>query len=300
METSVLGSPNYKFLQRLSVATRMQLGDLSRQLTLLRAARARRIDVIVCAEMGFARGLGLLRRWKLLRTPIVGVLHPYEPRSRVARYAVGGFDRVLCLSSEIERALQGFANMAKVTTAPIGPDLAFVGYQPEPGTAVVSTGRTHRDLGLLARASATAGCELTIHGASKAAPSPLRTEKIGAAYSEIFADLRAAAIVAIPLRRTDGCFGITEFNDALAQGKPILMTRNRYIDVDIEAIGCGRWIELDDEDAWVNAISELMSDPSLRAEMGSRGKAYAESSWNYRIYCEALIGAVRQVVEPSP
>jgi glycosyltransferase involved in cell wall biosynthesis len=111
-------------------------------------------------------------------------------------------------------------------------------------------------------------------------------------YQQLLGDLCSALVIAIPLSRTDGSFGITELNDALALGKPILMTRNPYIDVDIEAVGCGRWIEPGDGLAWREALDRLAGDPAEAAAMGARGRAYAAENWNYERFGRDLVAAV--------
>lgn len=269
-----LGSPDRGWLHRLSRLSRFQLGDLDRQALLRRTARLNEVDVIVCAETRFVRALAVLRRLLALRTPLVGLVHPYEARGRADRWAVRGFDRLLSLSRQA----------ARLTPAPSvvtswGPDLGFEGYQPSRGQNVVTTGQTHRDHSLLADAARDAGVPLTV----RAGRMP---------YEELLGDLCSALAIAIPLTRTDGCFGITEMNEALALGKPILMTRNPYIDLDIEAIGCGRWIRPGDGAGWREALARLARDPEEAARMGARGRAYAEQSWNYELFGRALTAAV--------
>jgi glycosyltransferase involved in cell wall biosynthesis len=295
MQVQVLGSPGGRQWQRVTGATSLQLGDLDRQRTLLRAAREHEPDVIVCAEMGFARGLGQLRRRGLLRTPLVGVMHPYAPRTRWTQSCAAGFDHVICLTRRAFEQMREVMPDERLSQAGMGPDLDWPGYRGEDGGAVVSTGRTHRDLGLLAEASARVGAPLVLHDTVPETPSPDRTEKIGAPYSEVMDDLRAASVIAIPLTRTDGCFGITELNDALALGKPVVMTRNPHIDVDIEAVGCGRWVAPGDLDGWVERLTELQSNPGLRQQMGASGRSWAEENWNHRRFGTALVDAVTAV-----
>ena len=140
-----------------------------------------------------------------------------------------------------------------------------------------------------------------MHMPVEMATHDLLVERIDAPYWQVLADTNAAAIIAIPLLKPNGCTGLTELSDALALGKPILMTRNPYIDADIEAIGCGRWIPVGDLGAWTTAISELMADPELRRSMGARGRALAEESWNYEMFGTALTTAVTRVgTSPRP
>ena len=82
--------------------------------------------------------------------------------------------------------------------------------------------------------------------------------------------------------------GLTEAVDALALGKPIVATRSPYFPFDIEAIGCGLWVDAGDADGWTRAIERLMGDPGARAEMGAAGRRFAEREWNYDAFCRGL------------
>jgi hypothetical protein len=281
-EVVTLGSPERGVLHRLSRLSRFQLGDLDRQALLRRTARLNAVDVIVCAETRFVRALAVLRRVGAVRTPLVGLLHPYEARGRSAQCAVRGFDRLLSLSREATRR-----NPARSTVTSWGPDLGFRGYRPSSGASFVTTGQTHRDHPMLEGAARDAGVPLTVRSGRMP-------------YERLLTDLCSALAVAIPLSRTDGCFGITELNDALALGKPILMTRNPYIDVDIEAVGCGRWIEPGDAPAWRDALAGLAKNPDDAAEMGARGRAYAAEHWNYQLFGDSLTAAVAEAAGSTP
>jgi glycosyltransferase involved in cell wall biosynthesis len=111
------------------------------------------------------------------------------------------------------------------------------------------------------------------------------------AYADVLFDLRRASVVAIPLTTEAGTVGLTELNDALALGKPVIMTRNRFIDVDIDAIGCGVWVDAGDVDGWTEALDRLLSDDALRAEMGRRGKAFAAQHWNADLFGRGVTDA---------
>jgi hypothetical protein len=273
-EVVTLGSPATGALHRLTRLTRSCLGNLSRQWLLRRTAALHDADLIVCAEVRFARAVSLLRTLKVVRTPLVGVVHPFEARGRIERLAFRGFDQLLTLSSTAAERM----DLPSVVTS-WGPDLSFSGYQRVRGDTIFTAGRTHRDAATLARAAAAAKVPLVAH----TGPTP---------FPQLLGDLCHSMAVVIPLTRTDGSFGITELNDALASGKPIVMTRNPYIDIDLERVGCGHWIEPGDADGWQFALERLKADPDEAEAMGARGRAYAEKSWNYERYCRALVAAV--------
>ena len=115
------------------------------------------------------------------------------------------------------------------------------------------------------------------------------------AYEHVLGDTCKAAVIAIPLLDPMRLSGLTELNDALALGKPIVMTRTPYIDVDIEAIGCGRWVDPGDVAGWRHALSELWADEALRTEMGAAGRQFAERSWNSDLFGAGVVAAIETV-----
>ena len=111
-------------------------------------------------------------------------------------------------------------------------------------------------------------------------------------FGRALADLSSASVVAVPLRDANRLSGLTEVNDALALGKPIVMTRSPFMDVDIEAIGCGIWVDLGDVDGWVSALTSILEDDGRRTAMGRAGRAFAERSWNVQLFGRAVTQAV--------
>jgi phosphoribosylcarboxyaminoimidazole (NCAIR) mutase len=69
-------------------------------------------------------------------------------------------------------------------------------------------------------------------------------------YPEMMAAYLTARVIAIPLEKSDvSLAGLTSLVDAMAIGRPVIMTRNPFIDLDIEAQGIGRWVEPGDPPA---------------------------------------------------
>jgi glycosyltransferase involved in cell wall biosynthesis len=118
-------------------------------------------------------------------------------------------------------------------------------------------------------------------------------------YAHTLSDLRSAAVVAVPLLDPYPLQGLTEIADAVACGKAVIVTRAPYFDFDIEAIGCGWWVERQDVDSWVNAIREAVSDRDRLAEMGERGRAWARAHWNADLFTQGVRRTLSSVVGDS-
>ena len=74
--------------------------------------------------------------------------------------------------------------------------------------------------------------------------------------------------------------GLTTVVEALALGLPILCTRNPQMPMDIEAEGCGFWLEPNDVEGWKDKLRFIAAHPDEAVAMGRRGRALAERYYN--------------------
>lgn len=290
----------------LAKRLRYGLGDLGQEAYVVRARR-----LAYSGEPNSLALLAYLRALRLRRRALVTVLHTVPRRTARTALQLRGYDRVICLSSYVrERLLATFdLDPARVSWAPWGPALDFPGYVPAPGAAVVSSGKTNRDQATLLAAleglpgvvyarsprglSAPAGVELVTDETHEDTVEPGGPKF---SYGHVLKDLVRASVVAIPLRDPDKISGLSELNDALALGKPVVVTRTPHLrDVDVEAIGCGCWVDPGDVDGWRAALTRLHGDPALRASMGAAGRAFAEERWNAAIFGTAVTEALASV-----
>lgn len=71
-------------------------------------------------------------------------------------------------------------------------------------------------------------------------------------------------VVLIPLEDPSMLSGLTEFSDAVALGKPVVMTRNSWMPLDIEALGIGVWLDENKPSAIHAAVLKACQIPSER------------------------------------
>jgi glycosyltransferase involved in cell wall biosynthesis len=282
---------------RLSARLGWRLGDLHQEAAVLRSPAT----VAYAGEPHHVAGLARLPR--AFRKPLVAVVH------QETGGALGGVDVAVCLSTKVRDALRA-AGHRDAVWAPWGPDLDLPAYTPTGATHVVSTGKSGRDLPTLLAALDGLGLPAKVYALPPLPPSvPAGVELVTTdrhedhgggdapqfAFERVIEDVRSASVVAIPLLRTDRLTGLTELCDALALGKPVVMTRTPYIDVDLAAVGCGVWVEAGDVDGWRNALRDLARDPAAAAEMGANGRAYAEREWNADAFGRVVVDVVRRV-----
>ena len=298
-------------LERLGRRARGLLGHLDQEAYAL--PRLRRLDAVYCADQMGLSGLAMIRA-VLPRARFISVVH--HPVGHAARRAaLARHDALVCLSpaiqAELERALSPTRTRPRIVHLPWGPDLASPLYRPAgDANGVVSVGKSNRDLGTLTQALARTGAPgvvydldrrlretpndgvRLVHPGESAGVDP--NSPGGYLPARAIAETAAASIVAIPVLDPGRLTGLTEAVDALAMAKPIVATRSPYFPFDIEAIGCGIWVDPGDLDGWVRALAQLAGDPGARAEMGAAGRRFAEREWNYDAFCRGL----SELIEP--
>jgi glycosyltransferase involved in cell wall biosynthesis len=294
-------------LGRAAKRDEYRFGDPDQEARAWKLARAHPGSICYSANSRTTRLLQALRAAHGWRTPICCVFHHRVPTGRMMSYLVRGIDAVVCLSNQARATLIEDLGMRadRVTFAPWGPDLQFPGYG-EPTSdeeLIVSAGKTKRDLDTLLAALRDVPMRARVYAMEPRADVPDNVELVLPApqpsgrrvefdFPSVLADMRRASIVAVPLSDTNRLAGLTELNDALALSKPVVMTGSPYLEVDVEAIGCGRFVAPADRDGWMRALTELASAPEKRAEMGARGRAFCEDRWHYDLFSERVADAL--------
>ena len=176
-----------------------------------------------------------------------------------------------------------------------------------PDAPIVSTGKTMRDLPTLIEALRLARVSARVHAARVHANAgtlggtspPANVEMVAPSsavsppgglftYEHTLRDLRSAAAIAVPLLDPYPLHGLTEIADAMACARPLIVTRAPYFDFDMEAIGCGWWVERGDVRGWTEILVEAVSDRERLARMGTAGRQWAAQHWNAEIFTQGL------------
>ena len=297
----------------LTQLTRHRLGDVGQQAFAFRHRRPGAVMYGWFAHDFYA--LAALRAARMFSTPIVGVFHA-APSNSMTGLALRGYDRAIALSQYTRDGLiEAGVAPGRITVLHWAPDLDFAGFGPRAPAAadaqVVATGKTGRDLRTLLDALAATGLPATIYGDRRALapvpeavtvkPEPPRDSSRSAplTYEHTVADLRSAAVVAIPLSTRYPLNGLTEVVDALACGRPMILTRAPYFDFDIERIGCGWWVQPGDVRGWSELLAQAMSDRERLDAMGAAGFAWAQENLNVDLFTAALRPILRAAAATS-
>ena len=283
------------------------LGDLFQQLYVLRHCTAK--DVVYAPCQTQTQFLSYLRAIGLFRAKIIVLAHhpPIRGRYRAIRtwffrWELRGTDAYPSLSERIATKINTFMPH-KSKGVHWGPDMKF--YEPyqddQLGTYYLAAGRTGRDFATFATACVAAQVNAKIVCLKNDFERHLKPfaeqQNINVIANEAEQDymydqltpiMAAARAICIPLYEAKSHLaGLTSLTDALALGKPILMTRNDFIDIDIEKEGIGFWIAPNDHNAWTNAIQQLQDDNLCRA-MGQRAKQLGSQSWNIERFAQEI------------
>ncbi|PPD21297.1 MAG: hypothetical protein CTY24_08025 [Methylobacter sp.] len=292
------GANSYWRLQRLLKLDQLGMRGLDQQ---LRALVQGHYDLIYSACQNHSFLLARLRAWGILRTPVIAVIHhPIVPGS-VEKVFFTGHDRLICLSESVRQGLltdYAFLDPGKVIKLDWGVDEAFYGDYREAGAditdtvpVIVSAGKSNRDHDVLVNAANGLNCQVRIYCSEDSRPkaNPLPSNVVlttgakranPATYRELVEVYKQAFAVAIPINKTNALAGLTSLMDALAVGRPVIMTRNPYIDIDIEALGIGIWCDIADAAGWRAALSRLLNNPAEAAQMGRKARQLADEKYN--------------------
>jgi glycosyltransferase involved in cell wall biosynthesis len=184
------------------------------------------------------------------------------------------------------------ANPARMSMVHWGADLAFYdslkpdGSQP---STFISTGKELRDFKTLIDAFNNTGLPLTLYAQKEQEglfTNIRRKENIDLHFGERLMPYELSLLVAqsqcvcICCQPSNYTVGLTTVVEALALGKPILCTRNPQMPMDLEAEGCGIYLEPYDTTGWERAIRYISDHPEEAKEMGRKGRLLAEKYYN--------------------
>lgn len=271
------------------------LGALDRQWSAWRQLSEADLVFAPCGEE--LNVLAYLRASGLLRTPLMAIQHHALNRGRMAalrepwvRAIVRGVDVFAALNRRAAEDINRRCPVGRPKSAPLtwGPDASFYPRTDRPGSGALAAGRTGRDFVTFGRAASQTAVpakilclDSAVRPAFSTFAANVRVETPGKGhfynYPQMMREHLDARVIAIPLdHSSDNLAGLTSLVDALALGKPVIMTRNPFIDLDIEAQGIGRWVAPGDVDAWAKAIAWFEMRPEDSLMMGRRARALVE------------------------
>lgn len=250
-----------------------------------------------------------MRAFGVVRPHLVLGHHLTTPLKRpFFRYlkAQHGMDRILLHSREqLDQAERYGIPSSKLALVPYFADTDFWRSLPiieEP--LVVSAGREYRDYKTLAAACGGMPEKIFVAAASVHSPgahwsAPVRWPANFEHEAVDFVTLRnwyaRASVIVIPLLKTNFQAGVTTLLEAMAMGKPVIVTGNRTHRELVEDGVDGVLVPAADPYALRSAIQRLLDRPEERRRLGIAARAKIVSSYGLNPYCTTLAKHLRDL-----
>jgi glycosyltransferase involved in cell wall biosynthesis len=283
------------------------LGDLDQQIRVFRCHRA--FDVVYSGHYFITILLAVLRSLGLFQRPLVAIAYQSPQKTLwnkiFVTYSIRGYDNILCQNQAIYNDLSAVykAPLNKLEIVLWGGDRSFYSIAhssdrcyPHNPRLVVSSGRTNRDYLTLIEAFRGIEGNLEVYGfrqprAARFSKNVLCLDDLPP-WRDYLQAYQRSQIVAISIliqhHKPFTGNGLATFLDAIALSKPVVMTRNPYFGIDIEAEGLGLWAEPGDPESWQAAIEYLLNNPAMAREMGRQGRRFFEEQYSLDLFAERL------------
>lgn len=306
IECEILPFSKYSLLKRFS---HRLLGDMDQQIRLIMMKR--KDTIIYATSQNILNILASIRSIGLFHTPIVSIVRqpPSNSKTKLAYFLLSqGTSRLVCMSRSIQDFFTNRLNMPE-EKAPLidwGVDLDFFPLRNCRPEFIISAGKMGRDYDTLCSALTGIKVPTKIFCSAKSAPSPARVsdhiEVIHKHYSTnviSYKDLLdwyyRAYLVAVPLVASNNQIGLTSLLDAMAVAKPVVITKNPCLDIDVETEGCGLWVDPGDVQGWRHSIQYLLDNPRIAMEMGMRGRRLCEEKYNLSRFSSQLMDIFEEI-----
>jgi glycosyltransferase involved in cell wall biosynthesis len=285
-----------RFFNRL---TRHRFGDLDQELEVWKLRNE--IDVAYVAS-GALFWLLLLRALGLFRPRIVRWI--YVPLRQFPWWTLRelnlpifnrGTDLLLCLTQSCAAAYRRDMPWLRVRQLDWGADAQQFQPGPRDQRFFFACGKTNRDYTTLLKSAPEipAPIHLIVHRAylgNVTLPknihlnlgSPDGITDRGISYPELRSKYfhRALACL-IPLKSIENdAAGMTNLLEAMSCGLPVIITRTGAIDLDVEKLGIGLYVEAGDPQGWVRACQWMLDHPDEALAMGDEGRRLIELHYN--------------------
>lgn len=197
---------------------------------------------------------------------------------RFSRYVLNGFDGVLCLTQKAASDFAAHSDDPEVRFIPWFADSQIFApeSQVDTGKYFLAVGKTRRDYTTLLEACAKVDAQFRIIAPKEVAQQTTIPPNVK--FVETSSDPPDAAIsyrelrdwyansiaVLVPLvEDPEDTSGYTSMLEAIQMRKPIIMTRSGCLDLNVEELGVGIFVQPGDSKSWVTALEHYRTKPPL-------------------------------------
>ena len=241
------------------------------------------------------------------RTRIICIIHHYSPMELLSK----GFDRILFLSPVVfEIYKKKFPKLSdRMSVIEWGPDISYYDSYSKKSYVqeeciLFSNGKTNRDNDVGIEAcreldirfyyvtDSGIECSASNHSFSAIQENTVTDNKI----TEFMVNA-GAGIIPIkqekPGKRSVVICGLTSVWDALALGKPVIISDNSNLGIDFEQEGIGLEYKAGDRESFKRAVLRFQKDRDFLQQYGRNARLYAEKH-SYRHYCDQLAAEIER------
>jgi len=245
---------------RLSSAIEIAVGDPLQQFWALTQIKGE--SVILAGTQRVPVLLALLRRARLLNTRLIVVVHDSAHRWWT-RCWLRGVSEVWVFSGGVEaRLVRQGVPASRIHVINWGPALNARIYRgansPDVDLDFVAAGKDNRDYCQLERSALRFKLSGMIFDGRSVRQfkdgrcTVLREGRVP--YPDVIKAMKRSAVVVIPIRNAAKVTGLTELADAIALGKPVIVTKNDVFPFDPSRVGVGAWLDVSSDSALAGQI----------------------------------------------
>lgn len=119
-------------------------------------------------------------------------------------------------------------------------------------------------------------------------------------YDQLLQAYANAEFIIIPLKEEiknkGNTYGLTVLLDALAVGKPVLMTHHSFLDIDLEEEKIGFWVKDNTSSGWESKLRKMISSETDLAEMGKTAKNLHLKKYTIDYFAQQMAGIFKTVL----
>jgi glycosyltransferase involved in cell wall biosynthesis len=276
------------------------------------AVRARRYTAAVCVGDATAYALVWVRRALGLRLPIVlidpALSFDYPRRKRLQDQVLPRVEKVVVFGRvQLDYLRQEYGGRVDAVFLPHRADTAFYRPGPAPAAAppyVFSIGNDYsRDFDTLARAARLLADRpggpprWVVHTTRPVPAAPgVEVSRAGRSYPELRDLYRGAAVVVIPLRDMIHPGGINSILEAMAAGRPVVVSGSRGVADYVRAGETAVVVPPDDPAALAAAVRDLLDSPAECDRLGRNARRFVVETCQNRVYARGLAAVLRDAI----
>ncbi len=276
------------------------------------------IYIMPLLGIAILKNIGLCRKLRIIGVSHTSFHDDYSFFKRLfCKFVYRIFDRIFfhSLKNMEEGVATGFLKSDRLKLLHWGIDLKYldeiISSTENKADYFISTGREYRDFPILISAFSQTNINLRIYTnktnyennyeflsnfENKYSNIEIKFVTKSKETSLHLANLTAQSFcVVIPLQKEASyyCLGHTSIVEALAMGKPIIVSSNDYHPIDVEKEHVGIKINSSDPSEWIKAITYLSEHKEEAKLMGKNGKRLAREKYNIEICADEILDSIK-------